>query len=105
MTFQEIKEFQQSLPNGSSDVNGVIYTQHRNIDNKYNFSFHIICAKTKSQYNVWFCKIREEASISFYDTSLDMNVFENHFKQNQNVFTTSNIKELKNKVLEIIRNF
>ena len=102
MTLDDIKNLKSHLPSGIDDGKNIISICNK-VNSKYSYSIHITNEQTGSKFNIWFCKFREKASISFWDGFLDMNLRQNHFKQNSNVFETYSIVDLKKEINKCIK--
>lgn len=79
----------------------VIYTLNRNIDNKFNLSYHLNFPRKNIQFNFWFDKIsylnsKESVSISFFNGNEPKE--EDRLKH---ILTTTSLNELKKKVDEL----
>lgn len=67
--FSEFSNSSERYENGSKII---IYTLNRNIDNKFNLSYHLKFPQKNVQFNFWFEKIsylnsKESVSISFFN--------------------------------------
>ena len=83
-------EFMETVPNGKRDKDGDIYSFYRKAKNSASLSYHLIMVRENLQYNFWYCKIREQVSISLCDNS------QKHEKDKlSNVLVTKNINDLK----------
>lgn len=79
----------------------IVYTLNRNIDNKFNLSYHLKFPQKNIQFNFWFDKIsylnsKESVSISFFNG--------NEPKEKdrlKHILTTTYLNELKKKVDEL----
>lgn len=79
----------------------IVYTFNRNIDNKFNLSYHLKFPQKNIQFNFWFDKIsylnsKESVSISFFNG--------NELKEKdrlKHILTTNSLNELKKKVDEL----
>lgn len=79
----------------------IVYTLNRNIDNKFNLSYHLKFPQKNIQFNFWFDKIsylnsKGSVSISFFNG--------NEPKEKdrlKHILTTNYINELKKKVDEL----
>ena len=96
--FSEFGNCAERYENGNKVV---IYTLNRNIDNKFNLSYHLKFPQKNTQFNFWFDKIsylnsKESVSISFFNG--------NEPKEKdrlKHILTTSSLNELKKKVDEL----
>ena len=79
----------------------IVYTLNRNIDNKFNLSYHLKFPQKNIQFNFWFDKIcylnsKESVTISFFNG--------NEPKEKdrlKNVLTTTDFNELKSIVDDV----
>lgn len=96
--FSEFGICAERYENGSKVV---IYTLNRNIDNKFNLSYHLKFPKKNIQFNFWFDKIsylnsKESVSISFFNGNEPKEEF-----RLKSILTTNCLNELKKKVDEL----
>ena len=105
LTEARFRQFMSDFPNGSeSYVDGkktILYTFHRNIDNKFNLSYHLKFHQKNIQFNFWFEKIcylnsNESVTISFFNGNEPKEIF-----RLKNILSTSNLEVLKQKVKDI----
>ena len=83
-------DFMESVPNGKRDKDGDIYSFYRKANTSTSLSYHLIMIRENLQYNFWYCKIREQVSISLCDKS------QKHEKDKlSTVFVTKKINDLK----------
>ena len=100
--FSEFGNCDERYENGNKII---IYTLNRNIDNKFNLSYHLKFPQKNVQFNFWFDKIsylnsKESVSISFFNGNEA-----NEKYRLKRIFTTSSLIELKQKVDELFNQY
>ena len=100
--FSEFGNCAERYENGSKII---IYTLNRNIDNKFNLSYHLKFPLKNIQFNFWFDKIsylnsKESVTVSFCNGN-------EKFEKDRltNILTTTSLDKLKSKVYELFNEY
>lgn len=83
----------------------VIYTLNRNIDNKFNLSYHLKFPQKNVQFNFWLDKIsylnsKESVTVSFFNGNETQEKY-----RLKNILKTDSLIELQTKVYELFNEY